>query len=82
MNKIKNILRQCHCQAGIRQKWKRRITQLVVENLLTVSKSVALIGEVKDLTSMSKPAEQRGSKDSIAKDLSSAVKALVRGKDI
>lgn len=51
--------------------------ELSVKNLLTVGKPVALIGEVENLTAMSKPVEECSRKDGITQDFGPTIKALV-----
>lgn len=57
----------------------RRISGL--ENLLSVSESVGVVGEGEDLAFVSKAVEKHGGKDGIAKEVSPAIEALVGGND-
>lgn len=76
----------CYCQVEKGQFWPTRIPQfgvkneLTVKNLLTVGKPVTLIGEVENLTSMSKPVEECRGKDGITEDFGPTIKAFVGSK--
>ena len=77
---------RCYCQVEKGQFWPTRIPQfgvkneLTVKNLLTVGKPVTLIGEVENLTSMSKPVEECRGKDGITEDFGPTIKAFVGSK--